>query len=124
MEQTLLVVNKIVALLEKGIELERVQEHKLVFVLDNVEVARLSFDDKDTRYEEVDLGLVHQHEIKYVLERKMLDGSGLKIHGFAFVETNKDIRNFVNQVLEFVQMDEKKALDFVFYSNEAELDNN
>lgn len=102
-----MVVNKIVALLAKGIELERVQEHKIVFLVDNVETAQLVFHDAETRDEYAELGLLKDDTIRYLLVRKLTDGSGSKIDGFAYVETDKDIEFFTNQVLEFIHMDEK-----------------
>ena len=107
-----MVVNKIVALLAKGIELDRVQEHRLVFLLDNVEVAQLVFHDAETRDEHAELGLLEDHTIRYLLARKLVDGSGSKIDGFAYVETDKDIEFFTNQVLEFINMDEKLVSRF------------
>lgn len=120
MENTLLVVNKIVDLLSKGFNLERVQEHRLVFLLDNVEVAQLVFHDAEIRHENVELGLIQDHAIRFVLIRKLTDGFGSGIDAEAYVETDKDIEFFVNQVLKFVQMDEKEVNNFTFkYSNEV-----
>lgn len=112
-------VEKIVKVLEKRIDLERVQEHRVVFFTDNEEFAQLVFSDKDSHDEEVSEGLLHEHELRFLVARKMSDDSGLKLEWLTYVETDKDIEFFVNQILEFISMDEKEVSNFKFKYSEV-----
>lgn len=115
--------NKIIALLEGVTNVKRVREHKLVFLKDNEEVAELLLGE-ETQEELHDEWILHEFEVGFILRRKVKDAIDLGIRTYYFnpneivartyVRTDEDIEFFVNQVLEFISLDDREVINFTF----------
>lgn len=111
--------NKIIDLLEGATNVERVREHKLVFLKDNVEIAELLLGE-ETHEELHEEWILHEFEVGFILRRKSENALTYRyfdpneITARAYVRTDKDIEFFVNQVLEFISLDDKEVINFIF----------